>query len=92
MSTLNLLRIDTSADYCHNDRINAVFADKIHDCDGFDLINLNKTSWTASRVGITAVRAWAFALNKPIYENGKLVDIHKLEPYYDAEFQVAKKN
>ena len=91
MGNGKLLTVDTSADYCHSDRINKTFGDLIHQCDGFEIINRNAKSWTASRVGVTAVKAWAYATGKPVYQDGQLVDIKTLEPYYNAEFAVTIK-
>ena len=92
MSTLNILQIDTSADYCHSDHINRQFGDSVRTADGFEIINRNETSWTASRVGVTAVKAWAFATGKPVYQNGTQIDIRKLDPYYNSEFKVTIKS
>jgi hypothetical protein len=91
MGKENLLLIDTSADYCHSDKINDVFRDKIHDCDGFEVINRNEKSWTATRVGITAVKAWAYGTGKPIFENGREMSPYELTPYYNSEFKVTTK-
>jgi hypothetical protein len=96
MEKEKLCIIDTSESYCHSDRINAVFRDKIHDCDAFEIINHNETSWTASRVGIVALKGWAYGTGKPVYEidaNGKrkAVDIKHLKPYYNADFKVTVK-
>jgi hypothetical protein len=55
---------------------------------GFNLINRNEKSWTASRVGVTAAKAFAFATGKPIYENGVLTTPEKISPYYDSDFKV----
>ncbi|MDR0461841.1 MAG: hypothetical protein LBG88_00700 [Christensenellaceae bacterium] len=93
MKNTKLLLIDTSADYCHSDKIATVFTpEQIRGCDGFEIVNTNTKSWTASRVGVTAIKALAFGTGKPVYENGKQIDIHTLEPYYNAEFIVNKSN
>jgi len=88
----NLLEIDTSADYCHSDKIHTAFThEQIQNCEGFNLINHNTKSWTASRVGVTAARAFAYATGKPLYENGKEVNLRTVAPFYNSDFKVTIK-
>jgi|GEM_PF-4979930 len=85
-----LVEVDTSAEYCRSDKIVDYFVKSIGALpfEGFALTNCNAKSWTGSRVGIIALKAWAWALDKPVFENGKQIDIHELQPFYNAEFKI----
>jgi len=76
----------------HSEVLNEVVGDWVHQCDGFDIVTGGEgASWTGSRVGIVAVKAWALATCKPIFVDGVQVSMHELAPNYDAEFIVGKK-
>jgi hypothetical protein len=83
--------IDTAADYCKSDKIceyikSVVTLSLSPPPSQIQIINNNSKSWTGSRVGVIAAKAWAFGLNIPIKENSKIIDIHELQPFYDKDF------
>ena len=63
----------------HSEIINAVAAPYIADADAFAVITgMDGGSWTGSRVGVVAVKAWAYATAKPIvsiYDDGTHADL-----------------
>ena len=88
----------------HSETINAIAKDFIPRANAFAVVNgqSSNASWTGTRVGVVAVKAWAFATDKPIieletasfdiarqkFDAKDFTDIDKLEPKYSAEFKV----
>jgi len=103
---VNILLINTcKSDKRQAETINAMYADQIAKADAFAIVQ-RAGSWTGSRVGVVAVKAWSYATGKPIIElpeedmelakqkylAGEFTDLRKLEPFYDSEFIVGKRD
>jgi len=85
----------------HSEMLNTVVGDWLNMADAFAVVTIGN-SWTGTRVGATAVKAWAMASGKPIIEldkpcfdtarlkfkSGDFTDIYALQPKYNAEFKV----
>jgi len=84
----------------HSETLNKIAAEFIPHADIFAVVT-GPGSWTGSRVGVVAVKSWAFATGKPIialqnpYDmrniSREFTTIHELAPYYDSEFKVTVK-
>jgi|GEM_PF-990418 len=88
-----LLLIDTTKpdgikySECIND-----MAGDLDDIDGFAVVTGGEgASWTGSRVGVVAAKAFAMSTGKPVYEVRE-VTARELAPKYDAEFKITPKN
>ena len=88
-----LLLIDTTKPdgIRYSECLNDMVKDELHNIDGFAVVTGGKgASWTGSRVGVTAVKAWAYATGKQVYEVIETTP-EELAPKYDAEFKVTLK-
>jgi len=88
----------------HSESLNDIVGDWVQIADAFAVVT-GPGSWTGSRVGVVAVKAWAFATGKPVialtggidgawekFQKKEFTQIKNLAPKYDAEFKVTLKN
>ena len=89
----------------HSQCLNDVAKDFISKASAFAVVT-GPGSWTGSRVGVVAVKAWSLATGKPIislrsgenlaelarkkFDSKDFTDIKALAPFYDSEFKITK--
>ena len=92
----------------HSEVLNIVAGDWVRVVDAYAVVvgGREGQSWTGSRVGVVAVKAWAFATGKPViildsvdfsvvrdkYTTQQFASIHDIQPEYSSEFKITIKN
>ena len=83
--------------HVRSETINSLAKDLLPHAKGFVVVPAKDgDSWTGTRVGVVAVKAWAYATGKPIFEliDGELIPHtpQSIEPKYSSDFKVTVKN